>query len=206
MISQFVLWFHSITSGLGDQKNILGCTYCLWGYYCSWQWAWKWADVQVATAAATSVVIWVKQSFWRTFYSLSELWNYNWSAVEPPSSSFFLNEEISFGRGMKSYPPMVGQWRTLTICVIMEDRYETPLTIESHFNIKGQMRGIPEEMRKSMCSKLAVLCFFACSISCPCRCAFCPSNGLTVAAGWTNKHNLFGQDLNILSFKTGPFP
>lgn len=64
----------------------------------------------------------------------------------------FLNEEMSFGQGMKSYPPMAAQWRTLTICVIIEDRYETPFAIESHFNIKGEMRGIPEEMRKGMCS------------------------------------------------------
>lgn len=58
----------------------------------------------------------------------------------------FLNEK------MKWYPATTAQWRTLTICVIIGGRYETPLTIESHFSIKGQMRGIPEEMRKRMCS------------------------------------------------------
>lgn len=74
--------------------------------------------------------------------------------VPPP-----LSEEISFGQRTKSFSPMAAQWRTLTICVIIEDRNETPLTIESHFDIRGQMRGIPEETRKSTCSKWAVLCF-----------------------------------------------
>lgn len=121
---------------------------------CSCQWAEKWADVQAVTATATSVALGVK--WFEEHFTVCQGIQITTKVLLIPVPRPPLQRKFPLDREWIFFSPMAAQWRTLTICVISEDRYETPLTIERHFNIKGQMRGIPEEMKKSMRSKWAV--------------------------------------------------
>lgn len=130
-----------------------------------------------------------------------------WVPSAPPPL-FFL-EEISFGQRMiffHQWQPSEGHWPSV-------------LSAKSDMKHLRLLKAVStskhrwEEFLKkweNACLQNEQFCsfFFACSISCTCRCGLCLGNGLTVAHGWTNKRKTKrdGQDLNILSIKTDSFP
>lgn len=171
------IWFHSLISlnhlWPWRPKSRLGSTHCLWG-----------VTLQLPVSRKVS---WCPSSFSHSDFCCTRsqrVWRTVCQRIKITTKMLW---SLPPRQRMQSFSPTAARWRTLTICVIIEDRYETPLTIESHFNIKGQMRGIPEEMRKKHVFKMSSFVLFACSTSCTCRCGFGLGNGLMVGRGWTNK-------------------
>lgn len=143
----------------------------------------KEADVQAATPAATSVVIRVKQFFWWTFHSLSERWIYNWGAVEFPPSwirKCLLDREWNL---IHQWQHSEGHWPSV---LSSKTDMKHLLLLKAISTSKERWEEFLKKWEKA-CVQWAVLCFLACSISCPCRCAFCLCNGLAAAGGWANK-------------------